>query len=159
MSEIIKTANELKAGIPSAARQARKSRGLTLKEVEKLSGGRFKAVVIGSYERGDRALSLSKAIDLAEIYGCAIDQLLGIPKVDSKISGRLALDIPKLQASHAPSLTMIKHLALTLRAMRGDWNREICTIRESDQISLAACLGISPAELIPSLLALDVLAA
>ena len=48
--------------VAHAIRLARKQKGWTLKEVEEQSQGRWKAVVIGSYERCDRALSLNKAI-------------------------------------------------------------------------------------------------
>ncbi len=44
----------------------RKSKGWSLQDVERNSNGKWKAVVIGSYERADRAISLKKAIQLIE---------------------------------------------------------------------------------------------
>ena len=40
-------------------RMVRGLRGLSLMQVERESGGRFKAVVVGSYERDQRAVTVS----------------------------------------------------------------------------------------------------
>jgi hypothetical protein len=50
-------------------RAVRRSHGMRLQDVEERSGGRFKAVVIGSYERGDRAIATHKLAALAAFYG------------------------------------------------------------------------------------------
>ena len=55
--------------ISKRLRQIRKQQNLTLKQVEIRSRGKWKAVVIGSYERGTRSLSISKAKSLCEFYG------------------------------------------------------------------------------------------
>ena len=52
-----------------------KSKGWSLQDVEHHSKGKWKAVVIGSYERGDRAISLKKAISLMEFYQVPISEL------------------------------------------------------------------------------------
>ena len=44
--------------IAASIKAVRKAKGLTLRQVEEKSGGLWKAVVIGSYERCDRALSV-----------------------------------------------------------------------------------------------------
>ena len=49
-------------------RSLRKSQSLSLADVESLSHGRIKAVVLGSYERGSRALSVKRALEIAAIY-------------------------------------------------------------------------------------------
>jgi transcriptional regulator with XRE-family HTH domain len=59
-------------------RAVRKSKGLTLREVEARSNGRFRAVTLGTWERGDRVISLSQALDLAEFYEIPLAELLGI---------------------------------------------------------------------------------
>jgi transcriptional regulator with XRE-family HTH domain len=43
--------------------------GLSLQAVQEKSDGRWKSVVIGSYERGDRAISTPKLIELCGFYG------------------------------------------------------------------------------------------
>lgn len=154
------SAAELISGIPRALRKARKGKGLTLKESENLSGGRFKAVVIGSYERGDRALSLNRAVDLAELYGLSLDQLLDLPTnpgAKAAKSEALCLDIERLTKSSSPSLLPVKRFAAQVRGQRGDWNREHLTLRASDESILSACLGVAPGEFVASLSALEVL--
>ena len=51
-------------------------RGLSLMQVERESAGRFKAIVVGSYERGDRAVTVSRLAELAEFYGVPTQDLL-----------------------------------------------------------------------------------
>lgn len=57
-------------------RAARRHHSLSLHGVEVKSGGRFKAVVVGSYERGDRAVTVQRLAELADFYGCPIAALL-----------------------------------------------------------------------------------
>lgn len=49
--------------------ESRKLAGLSLAGVEEKSRGRWKAVVVGSYERGDRAVTTAKVMELAHFYG------------------------------------------------------------------------------------------
>ena len=57
-------------------RSERRRRKLTLMAVESLSGGRFKANVLSCYERGERAMSLGRVAELAELYGSDVSALL-----------------------------------------------------------------------------------
>ena len=50
---------------------------MTLRAVEVLSHGRFKPVTLAAYERGDRALTVDTAAQLAWVYGVPLAQLLG----------------------------------------------------------------------------------
>ena len=50
-------------------RAIRTQQGLSLHGVEEKSRGRWKAVVVGSYERGDRSVTVQKLAELAEFYG------------------------------------------------------------------------------------------
>jgi transcriptional regulator with XRE-family HTH domain len=58
-------------------RALRKARGWTLHDVESRSSGSIKAVVMGSYERGSRALSLARSIEIANLFGIPLANLLG----------------------------------------------------------------------------------
>ena len=64
--------------INTSIRAVRKSKGLTLREVDKLSNGRFHNITLGTWARGDRAISLSQALDLADFYEIPLAELLGI---------------------------------------------------------------------------------
>lgn len=57
-------------------RRARRARGWSLADIEKRSGGVWKAVVIGSYERGDRAITVGRLAALATFYGLPVAALL-----------------------------------------------------------------------------------
>ena len=60
----------------SKLRAIRAQQHLSLHGVERKSGGRWKAVVVGSYERGDRAVSVQRLAELAEFYGVPVGELL-----------------------------------------------------------------------------------
>ena len=74
------------ASVARNLRAVRKQRGWTLQEVERRSRGRWKAVVVGSYQRTDRALSIEKAIELANFYNVPFAKLLGISTAKELIS-------------------------------------------------------------------------
>src|ERR1700743_2511222 len=57
-------------------RAIRAQQHLSLHGVERKSGGRWKAVVVGSYERGDRAVSVQRLAELAGFYGVPVSELL-----------------------------------------------------------------------------------
>ncbi len=63
-------------------RAIRQQQGLSLHGVEQKSGGRWKAVVVGSYERGDRAVTVQKLAELADFYG-------GVPVAELLPEGRI----------------------------------------------------------------------
>ncbi len=147
--------------IGSNLRKVRKSQGLTLQQVEAKSRGAWKAVVVGSYERNDRSLSLKKAIELAEFYQVPIDQLLGLsrPAPISDTGPRTVLDLRRLHAytKHFDDLTMVSHFAALICAKRKDWNGEVLSLRQSDQTTLALLALTSEAEILKKLHSAQVL--
>ena len=56
----------------SRLRAIRTQQGLSLHGVEEKSQGRWKAVVVGSYERGDRAVTVQRLAELADFYGVPV---------------------------------------------------------------------------------------
>jgi transcriptional regulator with XRE-family HTH domain len=134
-------------------KKIRRQRGLSLAEVETLSGGRWKAVVIGSYERADRAISIGRLSALMAMYQAPISALFP--------AAALAPISEQAQTSHGIDLTRRAELQHHLPALarfvsavvniRGDWNGHILTIRESDLRLLAMSEGVSFLELIEKL--------
>lgn len=119
-------------------RQLRIAQGLTLKEVEHRSAGRWKAIVVGSYERGTRKLSLEKAIELCAFYGADI-AILGIGSERSPVQARTIIDLKALRTSMAqgdPLTLSVAKLARWILARRDDWNGEVLSIRDSDLVQL-----------------------
>ena len=130
--------------IAAAIKSIRKSKNLTLREVEIHSEGIWKAVVVGSYERCDRALSIKKAISLANFYQVPLDQLLGLaPELISKPDGRITLDIRRTLQLKVPSteIGILQNFLTLLCAKRRDWNGEVLSIRNSDLTTLALLLN------------------
>src|SRR5438309_11256437 len=66
-------------------RAIRMQQHLSLHGVERKSGGKWKAVVVGSYERGDRAVSVQRLAELADFYGVPVSDLL--PPDDTAFGG------------------------------------------------------------------------
>lgn len=61
-------------------RAARNAAGLSLQGVEDASRGEWKAVVVGSYERGDRSTTIGRLIRLCEFYGVTLYDVLPMPE-------------------------------------------------------------------------------
>ena len=131
------------ASIGSALRSIRKQRGFTLRDVERESSGRWKAVVVGSYERGDRALTLNKALGLAVFYEVPLDQLLGLATPFVGEPARLIISLSAVRGnSKALPEELIRFLQEICR-LRSDWNGELLSLRNSDSIPLAAIANCS----------------
>ncbi len=133
--------------VAASIRRVRKSKGWTLKDVENASNGIWKAVVIGSYERCDRALSLNKAISLAAFYKVPLDELLGITAPGEVKSDRITFDIRKIKESPEPSLAPLQHFITAICTARRDWNGEVLSVRASDSLALAAAMAIPISQL------------
>jgi len=130
--------------IAAAIKGVRRAKGMTLKEVEEKSGGVWKAVVIGSYERCDRALSVKKAINLANFYQVPLDELLGL-NIDKKTQTRekITLDIRATnnQNSNDAELISVRNFATLICARRRDWNGEVLSIRNSDLATIGLLIN------------------
>ena len=55
--------------IAHTLRAIRRQQNLSLRDVEVKSDGRFKAVVVGAWERGNRKPTVTRAQELLEFYG------------------------------------------------------------------------------------------
>lgn len=130
-------------------RKVRRAQGLRLQDVEDRSAGRFKAVVVGSYERGDRAVSAHKLAALAAFYAVPLVDLLpedraGRPD-DAGAVARVAVDRLRSRAEDpqvAPLLRLVEHVQ-QLRDDRGP----VLTLRSDDLRTIAVALGVQPDEL------------
>ncbi len=116
---------------------------MTLLDVEARSAGRWKAVVVGSYERGDRAISANKLLALAEFYGVPPAALLtdlgSLPGLSGKSTHviRTLIDLPVLRACPSEIILSMKRLVTALERARNDWNGQVLSLRRSDLTTLA----------------------
>lgn len=62
-------------------RAVRNELGLPLERVAEKSGGDWPAVVVGSYERADRQITVARLAALADFYGVPVTDLL--PETDA----------------------------------------------------------------------------
>ncbi len=69
-------ASDYARALGARLRSIRQQQGLSLHGVEEKSHGRWKAVVVGSYERGDRADAAQKLAELADFYAVPVSELL-----------------------------------------------------------------------------------
>lgn len=128
-------------------RDLRRKKGLTLDEFEKLSKGQVKAVVLGSYERGTRAISLARLEQLCELYEVPIQYFFNESSTSvNEPPKRFIFDVRRvnrLQGLDEPLINVRKYLS-TIVHRRSDWNGQIISIRESDSenLSLITSLGI-----------------
>jgi transcriptional regulator with XRE-family HTH domain len=121
-------------------RELRRKKGYTLDEFERLSNGAVKAVVLGSYERGTRAISLARIEQLAELYEVPVDYFFSPStiKANSETS-RLIFDLRRIKKMETldetlePVIRFISHIC----QLRRDWNGEVISLRESDTDTLS----------------------
>jgi transcriptional regulator with XRE-family HTH domain len=141
-------------------RAVRSERRLSLAAVERESGGRWKAVVVGSYERGDRAVSVARLAELAGFYGVPVSELL--PRADGAADrpvSHVVLDLHTLLSAPADEVATLIRYAQSIQRRRRDYGNQVLSLRGADLRALAMMFGISVEQLIEKLLGWGVLAA
>ncbi len=131
--------------INSTLRAIRQSKSLSLSDVETLSEGRIKAVVLGSYERGARSLSVKRALQIAELYQVPISEILGHRENASAASyTRIILDLRLIShrvqqegRNEIGKYSALSRLLQKIVRTRQDWNGEVISLRSSDIATLA----------------------
>lgn len=108
-------------------RQARRHRSWSLLDVEQASGGEFKASVLGAYERGERALSVSRLIRLAEILDVSSVSLLPGATGD----GETVIDLTMDRQFDEPSSAVDDFLG-AIRSMRRGSDGPVLAVRQAD---------------------------
>jgi transcriptional regulator with XRE-family HTH domain len=153
---------EYARALGSRLRAVRSQQRLSLHGVERKSGGKWKAVVVGSYERGDRAVSVARLAELAEFYGVPISELLpteeGVPNARIDASGKVVLDLQKLQHVPAEDAAPLVRYAQSIQRQRGDYGNKVLSIRGEDLRALALMFDTSLDQLTEKLIGWGVLA-
>ncbi len=137
--------------ISARLRAIRIAKGLSLSDVERLSGGAIPAVVLGSYERGDRSLSVKKAILIANFYELPLTYLLAQPSASSSAPLAYVVDLRSLTRFVREKESKFENLALRsvitfisgIVNLRNDWNGEVLSIRSTDLTAMALAIGKS----------------
>ena len=128
--------------IGARLRSVRRQQGLSLADVEHASGGRWKAVVVGAYERADRAASIDRLAGLADFYGVPLADLLPDPvqQPTQADQDRVTLDLTAI-ARDDPALAPVARFAEHVQQRRGDRNGRLLTLRGSDLDTIALTAG------------------
>ncbi len=143
---------DLQQAVGRELRRVRLERHITLDDVRRLSGGRFKPSALGSYERGERALSLARFNELARLYRLPSDRLLAdvLRSMDEPIGSHVVVDLTRLSASEDPEARLVAAFVHDIRARRGDLS-SVITLRSGDLDALAGTVGIPGADLLERL--------
>ena len=153
--------SEYAKSLGARLRAIRTQQGLSLHGVEEKSKGRWKAVVVGSYERGDRAVTVQRLHELADFYGVPVSELLPEGESPSPAAGeappRLIIDLERLTSVPAPQAAPLARYAATIQSQRGDYNGRVLSIRQEDLRSLAVIYDSSPSALTERLIGWGVL--
>jgi transcriptional regulator with XRE-family HTH domain len=127
-------------------RGIRRSQGLRLQDVEERSDGRFKAVVVGSYERGDRAVSAPRLAALAGFYGVPVASLLpdddrprGAPRSEGVV-----VSVARLRMYPHDDAAALRRLIEHVQWLRGDYGNQVLSLRGDDLQTVAIALGLEP---------------
>jgi transcriptional regulator with XRE-family HTH domain len=136
-------------------RRVRQQQGMSLHEVEARSRGELKASVVGAYERGERAVSITRLQLLAGFYRVPVAELLPDPAAigtsDEPPAGgaprdEVVIDLVALEARRDDEPVLARYVE-SIQARRGDYNGRVLTVRASDLATLAAVLDDEPAAL------------
>lgn len=152
--------SEYAKSLGARLRAIRQQQGLSLQGVEEKSGGRWKAVVVGSYERGDRAVTVARLAELADFYRVPVAELLpdgGGTRQES--AGKIVLDLERLYEHTADELAPVARYARAIQQQRGDYNGRVLSIRADDLRALAIVYDTSPSGLVERFTELGVLVA
>jgi transcriptional regulator with XRE-family HTH domain len=156
------TNREYAKALGARLRSIRAQQHLSLHGVERKSGGRWKAVVVGSYERGDRAISVQRLSELAEFYGVPVSELLPVERATTSGSPgptKIVLNLERLQAVPSEETAQLIRFAAAIQRERGDYGNRVLSIRAEDLRSLAIMYDTSVDALAQRLVKWQVLAA
>jgi len=148
------------AALGARLRTVRMQRGLTLQGVQRESAGRWKAVVVGSYERGERAVTVVNLAGLAEFYGVPTEELLpGDAPTPAAGTPNMVIDLQRLAALPVVDAGPLARYAVAIQSQRDQANPALLAIREEDLRSLAVVYDLRPNTLFELFLSWGVLAA
>ena len=122
-------------------RKIRLQKGMSLQDVQEASDGKWKAAVVGAYERGDRNVTVARLSELADFYGVPVSEIIPTDESTSPapVEGRrrLVLDLERLEQVPEREREPIARFAGAIQIQRGDFNGRVLTIRDQDLMSLA----------------------
>jgi transcriptional regulator with XRE-family HTH domain len=143
-------ADRFSLAVGQTLREARREQGLTLREVEARSRGRFKPSVLGGYERGERGISLRRFCELSALYRIPPDRLLAraLDRLNPQRAVEVVLDLNRLNLVEEPERRAVTEFVRDIRARRGDFGSEVITLRAGDVEVIAYHSRLDPRTLL-----------
>jgi transcriptional regulator with XRE-family HTH domain len=132
-------------------RQIRLQKGLSLTAVESRTSKEFKASVLGAYERGERAVTVSRLMRLATCYGLPLEQLLpdasgdegAVPPDGARgAASPMRIDLVRVGRLGGPEGELVRRQLGLLQLSRQDFNGRVMSLRRDDERVLAAIFGV-----------------
>ena len=145
---------DLQRAIGAALRNARRSRRLTLRDVEASSHGSVSAAALGGWERAERSITVARFIELAHLYGFTPEQLLRDALERSRVhppAKSIVIDLTRLGSLPEEESTTIGRFAQSIKAKRGDHVSNVLSLRAGDLEVWAAHMDTPPEVLIDHL--------
>ena len=122
-------------------RRIRVQKGMSLQDVQQSSGGKWKAAVVGAYERGDRNVTVARLSELAGFFDVPVPETLpdDSPPAPGPTEGRrrVVLDLERLDRVPDSDRDPIARFTHAIQIQRGDYNGRVLTIREDDLMALS----------------------
>ncbi len=145
-------------------RNIRVQKGMSLQDVQQASRGKWKAAVVGAYERGDRNVTVARLSELASFYGVPVSEILpgdDNPPAPGQVEGRrrVILDLEGLDKVPEEDRDPLARFTHAIQIQRGDYNGRVLTIREDDLMALALMYQTTADELSKRLASWGLLAA
>lgn len=131
-------------------RRIRQQKGMSLQDVQQASEGKWKAAVVGAYERGDRNVTVARLSELADFYGVPMTELIPEeqpPSGRTETRRRVVLDLEGLDRVPEDERDPLSRFTTAIQIQRGDFNGRVLTIREDDLMALALLYQMTADEL------------
>jgi transcriptional regulator with XRE-family HTH domain len=160
VAEPTRTAQAVAIG--SRLRAVRHQIGLSLPAVAAMSNREFTATTLGSYERGDRGITVPRLHRLAKFYDVPIDQLLPSedagpgwseaedterspsPSHRTQVGQqKVSIDLARLRAGGGPEHLVLQRFVGMIEVQRQNFNGRMITLRSGDLRAVACLLGVT----------------
>ena len=123
---------------------------------------------MGTYERGERGISVQRLSELAQLYGVPVERLLPDSPIreNERDEWRAPADAPKdkvvidlaaLERQTQPEFGPVRRYIDTIKLKRGDFNGRVLSVRNSDVWAMAAMATVDPPTFVHTLERLNVL--
>jgi transcriptional regulator with XRE-family HTH domain len=136
--------DQLTLEIGRVLRRARQARGLTLRELEQRSGGRFKSTSVAGYERAERRITVERFCELATFYEVSPARLLAHALREAEGSPPVVIDLTQAEKIGGQEGRLLAEFVREVSHLRGDRGAEEITLRTGDLEVLATMTGLEP---------------